>query len=84
MVNQIQVDIECISPRPVSLCESKALLPKDNPGISDVEDGTSENSRRLRREVEYNTPTRPLSHQRYQIHRKRRMKIEKRMTELKR
>ena len=46
-----QVDIMCVSPVTGAIYSSTVTLPRDTPGISDVEDYTSESSRRLRREV---------------------------------
>ena len=43
-----QVDIVCVSPNSGNLYPSLVLLRADTPGISDIEDGTSETSRRLR------------------------------------
>ena len=63
VINETQVDIVCISPRTGSLYQGKVSLPKDTSGISDVEDGTSENSKRLRQvassiyEEIFETPT---------------------------
>ena len=46
-----QVKIVCISPKTGKLYPSTVTVPSDTPGISDVEEGASETSRRLRSEV---------------------------------
>ena len=51
VVTQTKVDIVYDSPGTCHPYQSTVALPKDTPGISDVEDGTSENSRRVRQEV---------------------------------
>ena len=51
VVTQTKVDIVCVSPGTGNLYQRTVALPKDTPGISDAEDGTSENSRRVRQEV---------------------------------
>ena len=43
--HKTQVDILCVSPNSGNLYPSRVLLPADTPGISDIEDGTSETSR---------------------------------------
>ena len=45
------MDIVSVSPRSGSLYPTTVSLPSDTPGISDTENGTSETSRRLRKEV---------------------------------
>ena len=49
--HKTQVDIVCVSPNSGNLYPSRVLLTADTPGISDIDDGTSETSRRLREEV---------------------------------
>ena len=51
MVTQTKVDIVCVSLETGNLYQRTVALPKDTPGISDADDGTSENSRRVRQEV---------------------------------
>ena len=46
-----QVDIVCLSPRTGTTYPTTVTLPSDTPGISAVEGGTSESSRRLRKEA---------------------------------
>ena len=46
-----EVDIVCVRQSSGSLCATTLSLPGDTPGISDTENGTSETSRRLRKEV---------------------------------
>ena len=46
-----EVDIVCVSPRSGNLYPTTVSLPSDTPGISDTENGTSETSRKLRKEV---------------------------------
>ena len=46
------VNIVCVSPKTDTLYQSRGVLSRDIPGIIDVEEGTSESSRRLRAEAE--------------------------------
>ena len=50
-VKRTQLDIVCVSPKTGKLYQSTVSLPCDTPGISDAENGTSETSRRVRKEV---------------------------------
>ena len=47
MSETTEVDIVCVSPRSGSLVLTRVTLPRNTPGISDVEEGNSETSRRL-------------------------------------
>ena len=50
-MKRTQVDIVCVSPKTGKLYPSTVSLPCDTPGITDAENGTSETSRRVRKEV---------------------------------
>ena len=51
MSETTEVDIVCASLRSGNLVPTRVTLPRDTPGISDVEEGNSETSRKLRKEA---------------------------------
>ena len=50
-MQRTQVEIVCVSPKTGKLYPSTVSLPSDTAGISDAENGTSETSRRIRKET---------------------------------
>ena len=51
MSETTEVDVGCVSPRSGSLVPTRVTLPRDTPGISDVEEGNSDTSTRLRKQA---------------------------------